>query len=135
MSGTPPLTTEDEFLAYQDADGENRPRTLVTLLGPASVSHESAIQPVARQLIARRRRPVVCASALGRDFIVDGTLAIELLPRRADLPALSSHEYAAYLQRRWDTVLAKWQITEEITLGQSFDAFVADQVAACHPVR
>lgn len=128
-------TLDQDHLAYEDADGTNRPRTLVSALGLTSAAHETAIRAVAQQVIAVGRRPVVCASQLGRDFVVDGTLAVELLPRRIDLPVLTSGEYSAYLKRRWDTVLAKWQITEEITLGQDFEGFLAAEIASCPPSR
>jgi hypothetical protein len=125
---------DETILFHVDANGAVRPRTLISLLGPISASHETALRAVVQRVIAAGRRPVVAASQLGRDFVVDGTLAIELLPRQSDLPVLAPGEYAAYLRRRWETVLAKWQITEEITLGQSFDGFLAAEIAACPQV-
>jgi hypothetical protein len=122
---------DENHLAYEDEDGADRPRTLLSLLGPISASHEAVLRTVAQRVTVSGRRPVVAASQLGRDFMVDGTLAIELLPRRCDLSAFAPGEYAAYLKRRWDTLLAKWQITEEITLGQSFDSFLATEIASC----
>jgi hypothetical protein len=86
---------------------------------------------MARQIEASGRRPVICASELQLDFIVNGKLAVEILPRHADLPSLRTVEYAAYLKLRWETVLAKWQIDEEVTLGQTFETFLAAEMAQC----
>lgn len=124
-------STDPDHLAYEDADHVSRPRTLVTLLGPTTAAHEAALRTVSRHIIETGRRPIICASQLGRDVVVDGTLAIELLPRWIDLPVLSEGEYRAYLERRWNTVLAKWQVTEEITLGESFEGFLVAEVASC----
>lgn len=74
---------------------------------------------------------MICASELQLDFIVNGKLAVEILPRHSDLPSLRTVEYAAYLKLRWETVLAKWQIDEEVTLGQTFEAFLAAEMAQC----
>lgn len=123
------LPSESETLAYDDADGVVRARTLISALGPAFVNREAMISAVAKQVEASGRRPVICASDLQLDFIVDGKLAVELLPRHADLPILSAEEYAAYLKQRWETVLAKWQVDEEVTLGQPFETFLAAEMA------
>ncbi len=126
---------ESDTLAYQDADGVARPRTLINALGPAFANRETVIAAMAREIEASGRRPVLCASELRLDFVVNGTLAVELLPRHADLPTLRAAEYAAYLKRRWETLLAKWQIDEEVTLGQTFETFLAAEVAQCAQSR
>lgn len=118
---------DPEHVALLDADGVERPRTLISALGPAGRSRGLAILAVARQVTAAGRRPILCATDLDLPSIVDGPLAIELLPRRVDVPVLDHAEYAAYLERRWEIILAKWQITEEISLGQDFASFLADQ--------
>jgi hypothetical protein len=125
------LPSEPDTLAYEDADGVARPRTLINALGPAFANRETIIAAMARQIEASGRRPVICASELHLDFVVNGTLAIELLPRHADMPTLRPTEYAAYLTLRWQTLLAKWQIDEEVTLGQTFETFLAAEVAQC----
>lgn len=123
--------SESDTLAYEDADGVVRARTLISALGPPFVNRETIISAMAGQIEASGRRPVICASELQLDFIVNGKLAVEILPRHSDLPSLRTVEYAAYLKLRWETVLAKWQIDEEVTLGQTFEAFLAAEMAQC----
>ena len=123
--------SESDTLAYEDADGVVRARTLISALGPAFGNREAVISAMAGQIEASGRRPVICASELQLDFIVNGKLAVELLPRHTDLPTLRAVEYEAYLKLRWEIVLAKWQIDEEVTLGQTFEAFLAAEMAQC----
>jgi hypothetical protein len=122
---------ESDTLAYEDADGVARLRTLISALGPPFANREALIGAMARKVEASGRRPVICASELDLYFIVNGALAVEILPRHADLPTLLATEYAAYLKARWVTLLAKWQIDEEVTLGQTFETFLAAELAQC----
>ena len=99
------------------------PRCLVTALGPDLENRETVLAALVPRLKAEGRRPVICATDLALPFLVDCPAAVELLPRRRDLAVLDPAEYDGYLCARWELVLAKWQITEEITLGQDFDSF------------
>lgn len=124
---------DEDHLGYRDGDGATRPRTLISLLGPVPAAQEAAVLAVAAKVAASGRRPVLCGSGLSLGVLVDGTFAVELLPRRSDLAVLSDAEYAAYLRRRWDILLAKWQITEEICLGQDFAGFLSAQTTLAAP--
>lgn len=111
-----------------DLDGEARPRCLVSALGPGLPAREALLAGVAQSLWDEGKRPVICATGLSLPFLADAPVAIELLPSRADLRLLTAAEYESYLRRRYEVVLAKWGVSEEITLGEEFEDFVAREV-------
>jgi hypothetical protein len=117
-----------ETLRLFDTDGSNLPRCLITALGAGLPNREALLASVVRRIKGQDKRPVVCATGLSLPFLVDAPVAIELLPCRQDLRVLTDAEYAAYLRRRWDIVLAKWQVEEVIALGAEFDEFLAAEL-------
>lgn len=116
---------EAETICLVDADGLSRPRCLITALGPDLPAREMLLAGLAQGLAAEGKRAVICATGLSLPFLADAPVAIELLPTRADLRLLTRAEYAVYLRRRYQVILAKWAVTGEITLGETFEDFLA----------
>ncbi len=72
--------------------------------------------------------PIVAASELSIEFLVNAPMPIETLPRRAHLRCLSELEYSQYVNRRWTIILGKWAVSETIDLAKDFAGFVEDQL-------
>lgn len=128
-AAAPDAPPPSDTILLVDLDGEARPRCLVSALGPGLPAREALLAGVAQSLWDEGKRPVICATGLSLPFLADAPVAIELLPTRTDLRLLTAAEYAAYLRRRYEVVLAKWAVTEEITLGEDFEDFLAREAA------
>ncbi|WP_395542206.1 hypothetical protein [Neotabrizicola sp. sgz301269] len=120
---------QSDAILLVDLDGGSRPRCLISALGPGLPAREALLAGVAQSLWDEGKRPVICATGLSLPFLADAPVAIELLPTRADLRLLAAAEYESYLRRRYEVVLAKWAVTEEITLGEEFEDFLAREAA------
>jgi hypothetical protein len=53
----------------------------------------------------------------------------EFIPQVHHLPSLSPGQYQDYVRRRYDLMLRKWAISREVTLGLSFEEFLAEQLS------
>lgn len=114
---------------YVDDEPGSRPqkRVLITALGPLLPNREEQLRGVSAAILQGGQQPVLVATHLSTRFLVTETQPTELMPLRRDLAVLTEAEYRSYVQRRWLLLLAKWQITDAIDLGQTFEEFLAGQ--------
>ena len=104
----------------------DRPRVLITALGEDEASKQRLIESTCAIAADDGLFPVVAATGLSVEFLVNAEVPIEQLPSRSDLSLLDDAEYRYYLRQRWRILLAKWNISESIDLFLGFDDFVAE---------
>lgn len=127
-SGGKPTSTH---IAYLDQIPGDRPssRVLVSALGETLESRDIQLRTIGAAVKAGGQQPVLVGTHLSSTFLVETAHPVELLPLRDDLKVLTTAEYESYVRRRWELILAKWDIDEAIDLGQDFGEFLADQIA------
>ena len=119
------------YITYIDHNPGDRPssRVLVSALGETLESRDIQLRTIGAAIKAGGQQPVLVGTHLSSTFLVDAAHPVELLPMRDDLKVLTIAEYESYVRRRWELILAKWDIDEAIDLGQDFGEFLADQIA------
>ena len=73
--------------------------------------------------------PIIVASDLSTEFMVNAPMPVELLPKSSDLKLLSDLEYSQYIEHRWTIILGKWEIAETLDLAKDIAGFVQGQLA------
>jgi hypothetical protein len=101
------------------------PRILVTSFGQSSAATIDATCAIA---IQDGMYPIVVATDLSTDFLVNAPMPVETLPHAADMWRLTAAEYEQYVQRRWTIIMGKWQATEIIDLALDFAEFLEQQL-------
>lgn len=135
----PPLETllqkpdkQTNSIAYKlegyDEDVANRPRVLITWLGQEEEAVDALINSTCSIVFSQGQFPIVAATGLSTNFLVQAPMPVEVLPRWSDMSVLDKHEYSYYIERRWKLLLGKWKITETIDLGLEIEDFISAQI-------
>lgn len=112
---------------FEDAEKENRERLLVLMLGLDLAQVRSMVGGLVSRARARGREPI---------FVVDRPIfkpfrkhdvVVEMIPRHDFLSEPDPVAYLEYASERLESIRTSWRTTYEISLGVSFDAFVAAQ--------
>ncbi|MBB4275385.1 hypothetical protein [Rhizobium mongolense] len=131
-----PADEEDSLLyVLQDPKEEARPRSIISVLGMMPANLPEILDTAVEACRANGEFPVVVLSELRPDLIAASSAPLEFLPTRSYLPSLSPEIYGRYARRRWSLILAKWDISSEITLSSTIDEFLADQLSADASIR
>lgn len=123
--------TMPEELRYTIADAHNRAksRTLVSWLGSRPDGFLEAIESIRKICTAKNEYPIIVLSDFHQELMSRAETPAEFIPQVHHLPSLSSGQYQDYVRRRYDLMLRKWAISREVTLGLSFEEFLAEQLS------
>lgn len=107
-----------------DPKDQEKPRTLISYLGPMAENAADVIESVRQACLLRSEFPVVVLSELRPDLMTSSEAPVEFLPGARHLPGLTgSDQYERYVRRRWELILEKWKIEKEIALTLSVEEF------------
>ncbi len=112
------------------AKAPRKGRVAVTALGLAWAEAEPLVAVALHDNARRRRDVLVVLSDASPAWLSQADVPVELMPTRQALKALDDAEWQIWVLRRWEILLAKWDIRSNIVLGVSFEAFVASQLRA-----
>jgi hypothetical protein len=102
-------------------------RVAVTAFGLEWDEAEPLLAVVKSQMARQKRVPIFVLTTVAPKWLANPEDLTEMLPTRAALCALEPHEWASWVNRRWDILKAKWDIRSEIPLGQSFEDFMEQE--------
>ena len=115
-------------LETDDPDIASRERILITALASDSPRITETINAACSIAFLDGLFPIVVASELGTEFLVNAPMPVELLPKSSELRFLTYLEYSQYIYRRWTIILGKWEVTETLDLASDISCFIAGQM-------
>lgn len=118
-------------LEFLDEELDELPRTLVTFLGCSRQQIEAELAGILKAAELHGEVPIfVITEPCFDTFRANGAQRVEFLPAPSDANAVGSGSYARYMRSRYAHVMAKWNVSSEVQLGQSLEMFLESAAQA-----